>query len=185
MGAARSRPSAYYRACARYYITASRIAIMAVLQRRPLVIGNDAISQSEFCQSELCQSWLIFKIETSKRHQIPTTNACKNFSCRGLRIKIFFIPLDFRDSTLTYAQELIFGLTDHSTIVCDSTFVTISCDRQKIQTSQQRPTQYAHTGDFTIGAARSRPSAYLPGLRPVLKLVKTNQSSINQSEFPK
>jgi len=94
------------------------------------VIGKDAISQSEFCRSELCQLWLIFKMETSKRHQIPTTNACKNFSFRGLRIKEF-ITLDFRDSTLTYAQESIFSLTNHSAIVCDSTSVTISCDRQK------------------------------------------------------
>jgi len=74
-----------------------------------------------------------------------------------------FITLDFRDSrtTLTYAQESIFSLTNHSAIVCDSTSVTISsCNRQKMQTSQQRqrPTQYAHTGDFTMGYAR-RPSA--------------------------
>jgi len=131
----------------------SRITIVAVLQRRPLVIGNDAISKSEFCRSYLCQSWLIFKMETSKRHQLLMTNACKNFSFRGLRIKKYFITLDFRDSTLTYVQESIFSLTSHSAIVCDSTSVTISsCDRQKMQTSQQRqrPTQYAHTGDFTM-----------------------------------
>jgi len=154
----------------------ARIA-MAVLQRRPLVIGNDAISQSEFCRYELCQSWLIFKMETSKRHQIPTTKACKNFSFRGLRIKKNFITLDFRDSTLTYAQESIFSQTNHRAIVCDSTSVTISCDRQKIQTSQQRqrPTQYAHTSDFTMGTACSKPKAYLPGLRRVLPLAGTSE----------
>jgi len=33
--------------------------------------------------------------------------------------------LDFRDSTLTYAQESIFSPTNHSAIVRDSTSVTI------------------------------------------------------------
>jgi len=105
------------------------------------VIGIAVISQSEFCRSSAAsKSWLFFKMETRKRRQIPTTHACKKFSFRGLRI---FITLDFRDST----------------------FVTIFRDKllrqAKIQTSQQRqrPTQYAHTGDFTMGYAH-RPSAY-------------------------
>jgi len=45
--------------------------------------------------------------------------------------------------------------------------VTRFRDSQKVQTSphRQRPTQYAHTGDFTMGYAR-RPAAYraAPGI---------------------
>jgi len=39
---------------------------------------------------------------------------------------------------------------------------------QKVQSSpqRQRPTQYAHTGDFTMGAAHSSPEAYYTGLTP-------------------
>jgi len=39
---------------------------------------------------------------------------------------------------------------------------------QKVQSSpqRQRPTQYAHTGDFTMGAAHSRPPAYYNRLMP-------------------
>jgi len=44
-------------------------------------------------------------------------------------------------------------------------FVTghsVLCDSQKVQTSlhRQRPTQYAHTGDSTMGYTR-RPAAYI------------------------
>jgi len=68
----------------------------------------------------------------------------------------------------TYAQESIFSLTNHSAIVCDSTSVTIPCDSQNVQTSQQRqrPTQYAHMGDFTMGQPTEGLRPTIPSLRP-------------------
>jgi len=79
------------------------------------------------------------------------------------------------DLALTYAQESIFSLTNHSAIVWQ-----YFRHPQKVQTSpqRQRPTQYAHTGDFTMGAARSRPLAYYTGLVPGITLIKHEYSSL-------
>jgi len=95
-----------------------------------------------------------------------------------------YITRDLRDSTLTYAQESIFSPTNHRSIVwladqsqryCVAVLPSVVTKfgqhfrhSQKVHTSpqRQRPTQYAHTGDFTISTARSRPSAYYTGLTP-------------------
>jgi len=94
------------------------------------------------------------------------------------------IVANFRDSTLTYAQESIFSPTNHTAIVwladqsqryCVAVLPSVVTKfgqhfrhSQKAHTSpqRQRPTQYAHTGDFTTGAAHSRPPAYYTGLTP-------------------
>jgi len=134
---------------------------VAVLQRRPLVIGNDAVSQSEF-----------YSVNRGKFYKWRPVKDIKykNFSFRGLSNKKNYITPDLRDSTLTYSQKSIFSLTNHSAILCDTSVTWRQYFRhpQKVQTSQhwQRPTQYTHTGDFTMGAARSRPPAYYTGLAP-------------------
>jgi len=68
-------------------------------------------------------------METSKRRQIPTSNACPNFSFRGLRKKIL---LHF------------FMTTFHFTLINYSVV------------SSGNPVR-AHTGDFTMAAAGIRP----------------------------
>jgi len=82
-------------------------------------------------------------METSKRRQIPTTNACQNFSFRGLRIKKNSWPLPSR-------WENYFR---HS---------------RKLHTSQQRqrPSQYAHARDITMAAACRAfgPTRAMPGI---------------------
>jgi len=75
-------------------------------------------------------------METNKRRQIPTTNVCKNFSFRGLRIK------------------------KNSVTLLLSTSVTVKLPRSlsELQTSQQRHPHTiqivrAHTRDLTMVAA--------------------------------
>jgi len=83
-----------------------------------------------------------FKNEDQQKTSIPTTNACKNFSFRGLRIK----------------KNVV------------TTFVMLSYFRHSQKhTSQQRqrPIQYAHARDLTMAAAGRAigPTRAAPGNR--------------------
>jgi len=75
-------------------------------------------------------------MDTSKRRQIPTTNACANFSFRGLRKK--------KNFTLFRSFREYFRHAENYFRHC-----------QKLHTSQQRqrPIQYAHARDLTMAAA--------------------------------
>jgi len=85
-----------------------------------------------------CQSWLIFKMETSKRRQIPMTNACPNFSFRGLAKNVVTL---FRDGFRDYFRHAY-----------------------KLHTSQRQPS--TRTGEFTMSAAgrASGPTLAAPGI---------------------
>jgi len=90
-----------------------------------------------------------FQTETSKRRQIPTTNACTNFSFRGLRKKKNFALFRSFREYFRHAQRNYFRHAD------------------KLHTSQQRyrATQYAHTCDFTMAFGSYRA---VPGINCVL-----------------
>jgi len=76
-------------------------------------------------------------METSKKRQIPTTNACANFSFRGLRKKKKFTLFRSFHEYFRHAERNYFR---HG---------------QKLHTSQQRqrPIQYAHARNLTMAAA--------------------------------
>jgi len=90
-------------------------------------------------------------METSKRRQIPTTNACQNFIFRGIRIKKNFVTLKnyFRHAENYFRHA------------------------EKVHTSQQRqrPIQYAHALAILLWPQPAGPSVR-PGLRPVLFATK-------------
>jgi len=75
-------------------------------------------------------------METSKRREIPTMNACVNFSFRSLRkkkISRFFVVFVSTSVTLrNYFRH---------------------CQKLHISQQRQRPIQYAHARDLTITAA--------------------------------
>jgi len=87
-------------------------------------------------------------METSKRRQMPTTNACANFSFRGLRKKNFTLFRSFREY-FRHAENYFHHC-------------------QKLHTSQQRqrPFQCAHARDLTMAAGGRAfgPTRAAPGM---------------------
>jgi len=96
-------------------------------------------------------------METSKRRQIPMTNACAYFSFKGLRKKKnFMLFVVFVSTSVTLRNY--FRHAENYFRHC-----------QKLHTSQQRqrPIQYAHTHDLTMAAAGRAfgPDRAVPGIR--------------------
>jgi len=136
---------------------------------------------------------LIFKMETNKRHQIQKFQLQRPSNKKKLhyaRLSWQYINLRGKDSIFSLTNHrAIVWLADQSQRYCVAVLPSVVTKfgqhfrhSQKVQSSPQRqwPTQYAHTGDFTMGAAHSRPPAYYTGLTPGINNYSTVKPVILQ-----